>query len=129
MKNVWVLERFVTVEDMKNHIADFKDIIAETENEENEDYRRTAQEMLENTEKQLEENPEGYWMGYIGKSNYKVFCNEAKDFMRRHENDLLKSGVRAVKVQIGDSEKYWIGYENAIVNDGVTRYLYATYRQ
>ena len=125
MKNVWILERFIPTDETVKHIEELKQILAGADTEEN---RETANKLISNLENQLSEYPNGYWLGYVGKSNYKDFCWEAKNFMQRHEDDLLKTGIRAVKAQIEDNAKYWPGYVNPIINDGVTRYLYATYK-
>ena len=126
MKNVWILERFVTTEETQKHITETKQMQAAADTEEN---KQTAQMIIDNLENTLKEYPDGYWLGYVGKSNYKDFCYEAKNFMRRNKDSLLKSGVRVVKAQIVDDAKYWPGYVNAVINEGVTRYLYATYNK
>ena len=124
MKKVWILERFVPTSETVKHLEEIKMIYNETA----EENKETAKMIIDNLESTLINYPNGYWLGYVGKSNYKDFCWEAKDFMRRQENDLLKSGVRVVKAEIEDDAKYWVGYVNPVVNDGVTRYLYATYK-
>lgn len=123
MKNVWILERFVPAEETMAHIAEIEQMEVDTE-----ELQKTKEMIIECNREVLKKNPNGHWCGYVGKSNYKAFCENAKDFMRMHKNGLLKSGIRVVKAQIEDDAKYWTGYKNAVVNDGVTKYLYATYR-
>ena len=125
MKNVWILERFVPAEETKKSIANVYTMMEGCTEEET---LAACREIITNLEKIQQENPKGYWLGYEGKSNYTEFCCRAKDFIRRNENTLVKSGIRVVKAQIKDDAKYWNGYKNAVVNDGVTRYLYATYK-
>lgn len=125
MKKVWVLERLVPVEETKKSIKDCKAML-ETEDA---DAKEMAEQVIAKLEQSIKDYPDGYWLGYVGKSNYRDFCMEAKDFMQRHKDDLLKTGVRAVKADIQDGAKYWVGYKNGIVNDGVTKYLYATYKE
>lgn len=126
MKNVWILERFVPTEETKKSIADMMEMMEGCTEEK---ILSTCKELVTNLEKKQQENSDGYWLGYVGKSNYKDFCYCAKDFMRRHRNDLVKTGIRVVKAQIADGAKYWTGYRNAVVNEGVTKYLYATYNK
>ena len=122
MKTVWILERFVPREETLKSIAEFKEYSQKTDDLE-------EKKAWEKAIKKLEEKPvEGYWLGYVGRSNYKHFCIDAKDFIRRHKNDLVISGIRVVKGQIHDNEKTWAKYKNNnfIVNTGVLKYLYAT---
>ena len=116
MKTVWVLERKVPVEETMAHIKELREW-----NDSESD--RVAAKL----EAELAENPDGYWLGYVGRSNYKDWCWDAKDFIRRHKGTKFgKAPLRVVKAQIPDNSKTWIDYTNAVVNEGVLRYLYAT---
>lgn len=122
MKTVWVLERFVSVEETEASIVDLKEMLAEdTDN----DTRQATQRAIAKLEARLAEG--GYWLGYVGRSNYKDWCWDAKDFIRRHRGtEFGKAPLRVVKAQIPDNSRTWVGYTNAVVNEGVLRYLYAT---
>ena len=72
----------------------------------------------------IAENPNGYWSGFVGKTNYKAFCWEAKDAMLR--NPEMK--FRVVSALIEDHAKTWTNYITATENPGVYKYLRATMR-
>ena len=116
MKTVWVLERKVPVQETVDHIKELREW-----NDPESD--RVAAKL----EAELAENPDGYWLGYVGRSNYRDWCWDAKDFIRRHKGtEFGKAPLRVVKAQIPDNSRTWVGYTNAVVNEGVLRYLYAT---
>ena len=122
--NVWILERFIPTNETQKHIEE----LWTDYNNADDETKPVIKMVIGKLENKVEMFPKGYWLGYIGKHNYKDFCQESKDFMRRHKNDLLQTGIRVVKANIKNDSKYWTGYKNPVVNDGVTRYLYATYR-
>lgn len=121
MKNVWVLEKFMDTEAIEKMIQQTEELLAKCETEE---HIEIATKILESHKKTQKENPNGYWTGEEGKSRYKDFCHVAKEYMRRHPDQKL----RVVKAEIPEDAEYWLGYQNAVVNDGVMKYLYATYR-
>ena len=126
MKNVWVLEKYITVEEMKKSLMDlFEMRRAQEGNDEN---IALCDQMIEAQQKKVDENPDGYWLGYEGKTIYKQFCSCAADFMRRHREE-VKSGdwkLRVVKAEIEDNATMWPGYVNGVENEGVLKYLLAT---
>ncbi len=120
MKYVWVLERFVSAEETANKLQELKDMLAEATKDED-------KEMLTKIITSYEKRQGGYWLGYVGRTNYKSWCWEAQDFIRRHQGtEFGKAPLRVVKAQIPDDSRTWLGYTNAVVNEGVLRYLYAT---
>lgn len=122
MKKVWILEKFISPEETLESIRKNEELFeAQTGNPK---AQESISKMNENLRKIHEENPDGYWLGYEGKTNYTQFCWTAKDFMCRHKNDGYK--LRVVKAEIADDAKYWLGYKNAEENEGVLKYLYAT---
>lgn len=125
MIRVWILERFVPVEETKAHIAEIKEIAKTCAGETLE----TANNILETLQEKLRDYPEGYWCGYVGKANYKHFCQEALDFMKRNRNGLTLTGVRVVEAQIENDAKYWVGYKNPVVSVALTHYLYTKYNK
>ena len=124
MKNVWVLERFIDAEEMKATLARVEELLAVAETEEQ---VKVVTESIDAYKKRIAENPEGHWLGYEGKCDYKEFCYVAKEFLRR--NNFPNAKLRVVKAQVADDSKYWTNYKNPVENEKVLRYLYATYRQ
>ena len=118
----WILEGFVTREQMERTLADNKALLAKAESENNANHIECAKVLVASAEKRIAESPEGYWLGYQGKSNYKTFCYYAQQTMR-HLRDMK---FRVVTAEIPDDAETWWGYENPVENDGVRRYLYAT---
>ena len=120
MKNVWVLERFVSKEESEARMAELQAMLANATKDED---RETLEQMISAYGKHIE----GHWTGYVGRTNYKQWCREAKDFILRHKGtEFGKAPLRVVKAQIEDDSNTWFGYTNAVVNEGVLRYLYAT---
>lgn len=124
MKQVWILERFETREENLKSLQRMNENLEEAKAMGEEKFIVAWEQTIENFKKTIEENPDGYWLGIEGKRNYKDFCYEAKDYMRRHKDDNKK--LRVVKAEIEDNAKYWPGYQNPVVNEGVMRYLWAT---
>lgn len=125
MKKVWVLEKFADVEELKAGVENAKAGIEWAKTQSNEAMVEAAEQYLKVAEKLLSENPNGHWYGFEGKTNYKHFCQVAKDAINRHPDGKF----RVVEGTIDDCAKYWCGYEVAKVNDGVYRYLMATARK
>ncbi len=126
MAKVWVLERFVNDIEMANTLVDIKEMnekLKEKISDENEIAK--LDKMVTRWEKKMKENPNGYWSGWEGKSNYKSFCNVAKDAIRRKPYDKF----RVVEAEVKDDSRTWLGYKVVKVNDGVLRYLMATYNK
>lgn len=122
MKKVWILEKFTSPEETLESIRENEELLeAQTGNPA---CQEIVSQVIAKLRKIHEKNPDGYWFGYEGKSNYTQFCWTAKDFMRRHKNDGWK--LRVVKAEVADDAKYWLGYKNAEENEGVLKYLYAT---
>lgn len=121
MKKVWILEKWITPEERMKSIEEVRGLlrILKTEEERNRVSAR-IEEMLS----ELRENPEGVWNGWEGKTNYRQFCQVAKECLRRYEKKPDK--FRVVSAQIEDGATQWLGYENPVENEGVLRYLYAT---
>lgn len=128
MKKVWVLERFVNDIEMAETYAEIKEMNEELINEgkvTDEVEIAKLNNMVTRWEKKMEENPNGYWSGFEGKSNYKTFCEVAKDAIRRNPYDKF----RVIEGEIKDDAKMWLGYKVVKVNEGVLRYLMATYNK
>lgn len=122
MKKVWILESYIGKEEMKKSEDDVMDMIAFYEEKGEPDFVKTCKELLEQVQKKHSENPDGYWLGYQGKTNYKVFCRESQQTMR----NLKGRKFRVLKAEIEDDAQVWSGYVNGVENEGVLRYLYAT---
>lgn len=121
MKKVWILEQFVSPETMQKNLDEhIQNLAYETKQEyPNTEYVKILNDMIKFYTSKLAENPEGYWLGFEGKTMYKQFCSVAIDAMRRCPNDIF----RVVEGEIEDGANYWIGYTNVKVNDKVLKYL------
>lgn len=122
MKKVWILESFIGKDQMKQSEDDVKAMVAFYEEKGDQESVETCRKLLESVQKKHSENPDGYWLGYQGKTNYKAFCYESKQTMR----NLKGRKFRVLKAEIEDSADTWSGYVNGVENEGVLRYLYAT---
>lgn len=121
MKKVWILERFFTPDDLKQQIA-FSEAYVQKCEKDYPEHVMAAKEMLESARRVYRNNPEGHWVGMEGKSVYSIFCRVAKQSLRITPD----AKYRVVTAEIADDAKYWLGYVNPIVNEGVLRYLRAT---
>ena len=123
MKKVWILEKYVTVEEMKRTLSDLEQGYEMNKDKFTEEQIALMESTLGAYRKQIEEHPDGYWSGTEGKSIYRQFCERAKDAIRRHDKD---TKFRVVEGEIKDDAKYWTGYKFVKENEGVLRYLMAT---
>ena len=73
--------------------------------------------------KMIDENPKGMWIGFVGKSIYRQFCDVAKSELRRADKSWK---FRVVEGEIEDDAQSWCGYKFVKENEGVLRYLMAT---
>ena len=122
MKNVWILEKWVTVDGLMDQRADLQKWMAEED--QRADLKETCQKVIEAIDKKMAECPDGYWCGWEGKTIYRQFCSVAKECLRRYDGK--PDRFRVVKAQIEDDAKEWCDYVNPVENEGVLRYLYAT---
>ena len=120
MKKVWVLEKFVPVETTKKDIESLKKTYGDDKDPEIVEF---LEKMVGVLQKSIDEHPEGHWVGYACKFNYRQFCQQAFEMIRQHRRDGFK--FRVVKAEVEDDAGYWTGYKNSVENDGVLRYLYA----
>ena len=121
MKKVWVLERFSTADELRAGVESAKEYVKKCEDQFPE-HLKSAEDRLTYAIETCHNNPEGFWVGWEGKTDYKVFCRVAKDALRRDR----KASYRVVSAELKDDAKTWLGYVNSVVNEGVMRYLYAT---
>ena len=121
MKKVWILEKFETIEEMVAHLNEYEDML-ENAKKDNNSYANEFESFVEKYKKQIEENPNGRWIGFDGKTIYRQFCDVAKATIRRNPD----AKFRVVEAEIEDDAKYWIGYNFVKENEGVLRYLMAT---
>lgn len=129
VKKIWVLERWTNKDKMAKTYAEMLDITAYSkETGAAGDVVESLKDSAIKYKEMMEQNPEGYWLGYVGRSNYKRFCSDAKNDLRyfiKEKGENAKN-FRVVEATIEDDAKYWIGYTVTKVNDGVLRYLLAT---
>ena len=128
MKKVWILERLIDKAGMEETINNFREMRDQAAEQGKEDVCKAFDEAIKGLEEKIIENPNGYWLGYVGRTIYKQFCFDAKEELRyliknRHESS---DSIRVVEGQIEDNAKEWTGYKVVKVNDGVKRYLLAT---
>ena len=123
MKKVWILEKFESNEMMVKTLGELEQMFEESKDKLDERGIESMNRTIAYQKKMIEENPEGMWIGWEGKSNYRQFCEVAKDALRRADKSWK---FRVVEGEIEDDAKYWCGYKFVKVNEGVFRYLMAT---
>ena len=123
MKKVWVLEKFASNEVMVKTLGELEQMLDESKDKLDEKGIESMNKTIASYKKMIDENPEGIWIGWEGKSNYRQFCEVAKDSLRRADKSWK---FRVVEGEIEDNAKYWRGYKFVKVNEGVLRYLMAT---
>jgi len=123
MKKVWILEKYITVEEMERTLSDLEQGYEVNKDKFTEEQIVIMESTLEAYRKKIKENPNGYWSGTEGKTIYKQFCERAKDAIRRHDKG---TKFRVVEGEIQDDAQYWTGYKFVKENEGVLRYLMAT---
>ena len=107
MKKVWVLEKWATREERIQTLEDVLalcDKVEETVGKEDTDKAREIyRNMLEKVS-----NPsfEGEWIGWIGKSVYKHFCQDAIESMKFNKKYLNKAKVPIIKIKTTSTELY-----------------------
>lgn len=120
MKKVWILERYISTEEMQSSLNEL--LAIREANEGNAEAQATVDDMIEAYQKRMAANPDGYWLGYQGKTIYQQFVSCARETMR----NLKGSQFRVLKAEIEDSAMMWPGYVNGVENEGVLKYLLAT---
>ena len=123
MKKVWILEKFVSNESMVKTLGELEKNLEESKGNLDEKGIEVMNKSIASYKKMIDENPEGMWIGWEGKSNYRQFCEVAKDALRRADKSWK---FRVVEGEIEDNAKYWCDYKFVKVNEGVLRYLMAT---
>lgn len=124
MKKVWILEKLYKPEETLKSISDMEEILrtAPKNPAATEEGLEMVKKAISSLQQKLEDYPEGYWLGFEGKTVYSQFCSVAKAALRRHPT----ATFRVVKAEIEDDAQFWPGYKNPQVNEGVLRYLMAT---
>lgn len=130
-KKVWILERYINSAEMVKSLEELKGFVeaAEKVKDKVNDIEIAAlKDAVVRYQEKMQQYPDGYWLGHVGRSNYKQFCWDAKESMRFWLRNQGKKAdeLRVVEGYIKDNSKTWIGYTVAKVNDGVKRYLLAT---
>ena len=123
MKKVWILEKFESNEMMVKTLGELEQMFEESKDKVDEKGIESMNKTIASHKKMIEENPEGMWIGWEGKSIYRQFCDVAKLELRR-ANKSWK--FRVVEGEIEDDAQYWCGYKFVKENEGVLRYLMAT---
>ena len=123
MKKVWILEKFESNEMMVKTLGELEQMFEESKDNLDEKGIESMNKTIASHKKMIEENPEGMWIGWEGKSIYRQFCDVAKAALRRADNSWK---FRVVEGEIEDNAQYWCGYKFVKENEGVLRYLMAT---
>lgn len=121
MKKVWVLEGLVTKQQMEEDLKSFQDMRtkATTKIE-----IESCDTMIRLQEYRIDKYPEGRWLAYQGKTNYKQFCYDSKQTLRNMKKHNMQ--WRVVEGAIQDNATTWVGYKITKENEGVMKYLWAT---
>ena len=124
MKKVWILEKLYRPEETKQSITEMEEMLENIRN--NPEAPADGISCMENTistlKQRLADFPGGYWLGFEGKVIYRQFCQVAKAAINRNPGCTFL----VVSAEIADDAKFWLGYQNPTVNEGVLRYLMAT---
>lgn len=123
MKKVWILERFESNEMMVKTLGELEQMFEENKGNFDEKGIESMNQTITSYKKRIEENPEGMWIGWEGKSIYRQFCDVAKAALHRADKSWK---FRVVEGEIEDDAQYWCGYKFVKENKGVLRYLMAT---
>ena len=123
MKKVWILEKFESNEMMVKTLGELEQMFEENKGNFDEKGVESMNQTIASYKKRIEENPEGMWIGWEGKSIYRQFCDVAKAALRRADKSWK---FRVVEGEIEDNAQYWRGYKFVKENEGVLRYLMAT---
>ena len=123
MKKVWVLEKFESNEVMVETLGELERMFEENKGNLDEKDAKSVAQTIDSYKKMIDENPDGEWIGWEGKSIYSQFCEVAKDALRRADKSWK---FRVVEGEIEDNAQYWCGYKFVKENEGVLRYLMAT---
>ena len=127
MKKVWVLEKWATREERIQTLKDVLELCDKVEETVGKEDTDKAREIYRNMlEKVSDPSFEGEWIGWVGKSVYKHFCQDAIESMKFNKNKNYK--YRVVSAQIEDDATEWVKYVNPVENEGVLRYLYVKAR-
>ena len=124
MKKVWILEKFASREEMLKHQEENRVMVemAKSSDEYTAEQISSLEDFAVSYDKVVENNPDGRWYGFEGKSVYRQFCACAKAAIRRNPD----SKFRVVEGEIPYNSNTWIGYKFIKENEGVLRYLMAT---
>ena len=126
-KKVWILERWIDRAGMEQTLAELKEY-AESAEKEGDVALAAFKDAVVRYHEKMRQHHDGYWLGYVGRSNYKQFCWDAKESLRYWIKDQHESAdrFRVVEGYIADDAKQWVNYNVAKINDGVMKYLLAT---
>lgn len=123
MKKVWILEKFESNEMMVKTLGELEQMFEENKGNFDAKGIESMNQTIASYKKRIEENPEGMWIGWEGKSIYRQFCDVAKAALRRADKSWK---FRVVEGEIEDDAQCWCGYKFVKENEGALRYLMAT---
>ena len=108
---------------MVKTLSNFEQMLDENKCNFDEKGIKSMNQTIDSYKKMIDENPEGMWIGFVGKSIYRQFCDVAKSELRRAYKSWK---FRVVEGEIEDYAQSWCGYKFVKENEGVLRYLMAT---
>lgn len=123
MKKVWILEKFESNEAMVKTLGELERIFEESKSNLDEKGIKSMNQTINSYKKKIEENPDGMWIGWEGKTIYYQFCDVAKAALRRADKSWK---FRVIEGEVDDNAKYWCDYKFVKENKGILRYLRAT---
>ena len=100
MKKVWILEKFESNEMMVKTLGELEQMFEESKDNLDEKGIESMNQTIASYKKMIEENPEGMWIGWEGKSIYRQFCDVAKAALRRADKSWK---FRVVEGEIEDN--------------------------
>ena len=123
MRKVWILEKFQSNEMMVKTLSEMEHTLEECIGKLDEKGIDSINQSVVSYKKLIDDNPNGLWLGWEGKTSYREFCEVAKNALRRAPRSYK---FRVIEAEIDDNAEYWGGYKFVKENDAVLRYLMAT---
>jgi len=122
---VWVLEKWINREAMLESLKTMEELYVEQSAAEgcNEELVKQIKMTLDSSRKREQENPDGYWSFWEGKTIYSQFIERAHEGIKRAKHG---DKFRVVEATMDSRAKYISKYEVVTVNEKVLKYLYAT---
>lgn len=122
MKQVWILERFKTVDEMQQNINEYGKVLEQAIESKNEVVEKSMRELVDFYVNKLSKNPTGHWVGMVGKAEWSHFLKEVEETKK-----IFGGTFRVVEAWIPETNRQWVGYKTygkVTVNETVTKKLF-----